>query len=394
MSLQIQGPEWFEDVPITVPPVPQELVTQKELRKNKFIWGLLVEVSFHVRAATGAATPLTYSSEFPLGIIDRWRIEGNRIGYGVREFMNVSANTFWNFVNCFSLRPQSIYISFNGGKNFLFNPNSLVLGEATLPVIASSTNNDYDVRCVYLLPFSVLGKPIAQQSLFMLKGDEWETLNFHFTYADQTGLFDNLTGTTFTFGAVGSGSGAVAGTPLVRVHLLRPNMGPSRNAFSPGLVWRTFQAGGTLNSILQTSNLTDGLIARLSVTPNKYIRFFLKTGTKPVSAQTAGVNSHIEGLSDSIVTRPKVKVSGKLVRNPIDNFTAKEWVQVAHGAPSGGPGYFLQDFCELGDINTYFSTSGLTKDDFTLEGDLTSGANQIGELLEERIEGAPQGASS
>jgi hypothetical protein len=395
MSLQIQGPEWFEDVAITVPITPQEYVTQKELRKNKWIWGVLVEAQFHIRAATGAATPLTYNKEFPLGFIDRWRVEGNRIGFGVREFLNASGPTFWQFVNFFSLRPQSALVSFNAGAAFQAIGGPFPIGSpgtVTLPTIVSSTNNDYDVQVAYLLPFVPLGISVDQQALFMIKGDEWETLNFHFAVADSSGLFDNPTGTTFTFGAFGSGVGAVAGTPLVRVHLLRPNLGLARNKFSPALVWRTFQQS-SFNVTLQGSSLTDGLLARLSVTPNKYLRLIWKTGIKPTSTPTAGVNAVIQGLSDKIITRPKIKVSGKLVRNPIDTFSQKEWYMDTHGAVMP-PGYSMYDFCELGDINTFFPTKGLTKDDFTFEGDLIGAANQIGELLEERIEGEPSQAGT
>lgn len=396
MGLQIQGPEWFEDVPVPVVAgaiTPQELLTQKEIRKNKWLWGILVEADFHVRAATGAATPLTYLPEFPLGFIDRFRIEGNHYDFGVREFFNVSGNTLVNYVNSFQLRPLSALVKFNGAAAYqAIGPatGSGIAGQnaAINPVIASSANNDYDVQVAYLIPFVPLGIPVEQQALFMLRGDSWETLNFHFNVADQSGLFDNKTGTTFTFGAFGSGTGAVAGQPLVRISLLRPNMGLARGKYKPALVWRTFQSGATLSTPLQSQNLTDGQIARLSVTPDKYLRAYVKTGVKTTDTPTAGVAAAFNGLTDGIITRPKVKLSGKLVRNPISTFTHKEWQQLAHGS-FHRPGYHLIDFLETGDVNTFFSVKGLTKDDFTYEGDLVAAANQIGEILEERIENQP-----
>lgn len=386
-GLQIQGPEFFEDFAIPVNAgvlTPAEQVLQKEVRKNKWIWGILATYEGHARAATGAATPLTYLPEFPLGIIDRFRIEGNHKTLGVREFLNLSGPTLWQFITSFQYRPLRARVKFNGGTEYQAIGN----GSSANPAIVSSTNNDYDIRVSFLIPFPPQGIPIEQQALFMLKGDDWETLNFHFTPADGSGLFDNRAGTTVTFGAYGSGTGAVAGNPLLRVHLLRPNMGLSRNKYSPALTWRTFQGGGTLNSILQTSNLSDGLIARLSVTPDKYLRLLFKTGLSPTTAPTAGVNGGFGTLSDTIITRPKIKLSGKIVRNPVDTFTHKEWQETTKGT-SFPNGYLPVDFLDTGDANTFFNVKGLTKDDFTFEGDLTAAANQIGELLEERIEGTP-----
>lgn len=395
-GLQIQGPEFFEDVPVPVSAgviTPQELITQKEIRKNKWVWGCLVEAQFHVRAATGAATPLTFQPEFPLGFIDRFRIEGNHYDFGVREFLNISGPTMAQYCNFFQARPLSAQVSFNAAAAYqAIGPKSGIgfAGQiaATNPAIASSANNDYDVQVAYLIPFVPLGIPVEQQALFMLRGDSWETLNFRFTVADGSGLFDNKTATTITFGAFGSGTGAVAGQPLVRVSLLRPNMGLARNKYKPALVWRTFQGGATMSTPLTAQNLTDGLIARLTVTPDKYVRYLVKTGVKTTDTPTAGVNASFGSLSDKIVTRPKTKLSGKLIRNPIDTFKHKEWQQIAHGATHIA-GYNFTDFCETGDINSFFSVKGLTKDDFTFEGDSVAAANQIAELLEERIENQP-----
>lgn len=389
-GLQIQGPEFFEDFAIPVNAgvlTPAEQVLQKELRKNKWIWGIQATYEGHVRAATGAATPLTYLPEFPLGAIDRFRINGNHKTLGVREILNLSGPTLWQYITSFQFRPLRARVKFNNGAEYQAIGN----GSSANPAIVSSANNDYDVRISYVIPFPPQGIPIEQQALFMLKADDWETLNFYFTPADASGFFDNRAATTVTFGAFGSGVGAVAGNPLLRVHMLRPNMGLARNKYTPAVVWRTFQGGGTLNSILQSTNLTDGLIARLSTTPDKYLRLLWKTGVSPTTAPTAGVVGGFGSLSDSIITRPKIKLSGKTVRNPVNTFAHKEWQELSKGT-SFPAGYLPVDFLETGDVNTFFNVKGLTKDDFTFEGDLSAAANQIGELMEERIEGIPAGA--
>ena len=403
MGLIVQGPEWFETIQIPQNAgvlTPQEVLPQKELRKNKFLWGLKAVYKFHVRVVGAAGNASVLNAEFPLGAIDRLKVDGSSKKFGgVREFLNVSSPSLQQFLNFFTFRPMSAFVSRNGGKFIqMIGPtagqgidgttNNALPGGPT----AGAATTDYDVIIAYLIPFVPLGVPIEQQALFMLKGPDWEVLNVHFFMADQSGLFDVKANTTITFGAIQGGAlqgGAAApsGNPVINLHLIRPNLGTARDSASLGrlLLHRTFQP---LTSTLQAANLTDGLIARNSVTM-KYLRAVVKTGVKPTDAPSNGVGAVIQGLSDGIVTRPKLKKAGVLIRNPIDTFTLKEWYQFAHGSPQPA-GYSMFDFCETGDINTYFPADQIkTKDDFTTEGDVTAAANQIGELLEERILEAP-----
>ena len=407
MGMILQGPEWFETIQVPNAAgvqTPQELLPQKELRKNKFIWGIKAVAKFHVRVVGAAGNASVFNKEFPLGFIDRLKVDGSSKKFGgVREFQNVSAPTLVQFLNGFTFRPLSAFVAINGGKFIQ------MIGPTAGTGIDGSTNNalpagptagasttDYDCIVAYMIPFVPLGVPIEQQALFMLKGPDWEVLNVHFYVADQSGLFDVKANTTITFGAIeggaiNGGSSAPAGNPTISIHLMRPNLGTARDSSALGrlLLHRTFQP---LTSTIQAANLTDGLIARLSVTM-KYLRMWAKTGVKPTDTPSNGVGAVIQGLTDGIITRPKLKKAGVLIRNPIATFEAKEWYSFAHGTPTPA-GYILYDFCESGDVNTYFPADQIkTKDDFTFEGDVTAAANQIGEILEERILEAPGTAS-
>jgi hypothetical protein len=405
-GLQKQPQEFFET--LLVPQaagaiVPNEMIPQKEIRKNKLIWGLYVSVLFHVKVVGVGGNASVLNAEFPLGFIDRVKVDGSSRKFGgFREFLNVNGPTFWQFNNLFppigtsGPRTQSAYVSRNGGTFIQqIGPNAGIGIDGSagnvVPVgpTAGAATTDYDVKLGYLIPLVPTGlQDPAQQALFLLNGPDWEVLNLHLFTADQSGLFDVKANTTITFGAIqgtskAGGTAAVSGNPTLQVHMIRPNLGAARNNPNLGrlLLHRTFQP---LTSVLQSGNITDSLIARLSV-QMKYLRNIVKVGVKPTDTPTNGVGAVINGLSDSIITRPKIKKAGVPVRNPIDIFSYKEWHSLSQGTTQPF-GYFLSDFLEDGDVNSFFPADKVkTKDDFTLEGDVTSAANQVGELLEERV---------
>jgi hypothetical protein len=406
-GLQLQPAEFFET--LVVPQaagviVPNELIPQKEIRKNKLIWGLSLDIRFHVQVVGAAGNASVLNSEFPLGFIDRIKVDGSSRKFGgVREFLNANFSTLFQF---FALYPQvgtngafrfpQVLVS-QAGATFVqqLGPNSGTdVRGATGKAIATSptagaVTSHYDVIIQAIIPLVPVGlQDPSQQAMFMLNGPDWEVLNLHVFTADQSGLFDVKANTTITFGAIqgtaiAGGTAAPTGNPLVQVSLIRPNLGSARNNPNLGnlLLHRTFQP---LTTVLQSANLTDSLIARLSV-QMKYLRHFIKVGVKPTDTPTNGVGSVINGLTDGIITRPKVKRAGIAIRNPINTASYKEWYAQSINVTIPN-GYILTDFLDHGDANTYFPADKIkTKDDFTLEGDLTSAANQIGEILEERV---------
>lgn len=406
-GLQLQPAEFFET--LLVPQaagviVPNELVPQKEIRKNKLIWGIQCDIQFHVKVVGAAGNASVLNNEFPLGFIDRVKIDGSSRKFGgFREFLNVNGPTLVQYLAMYpqvgtngAFRYPAVFVSRNGGTFVQqLGPNSgtSIAGLTGQTIAANPTagaaTTDYDVKMQMLIPLVPIGlQDPSQQALFMLNGPDWEVLNLHLFTADQSGLFDVKANTTITFGqiqgtALAGGTAAVSGNPTINVHLIRPNLGSARNNPNLGnlLLHRTFQS---LTTVLQAANLTDSLIARLSV-QMKYLRNLVKTGVKPTDTPTNGVGAVINGLTDGIITRPKIKKAGVPIRNPLNTITYKEYYAQANNV-SVPFGYILTDFLDHGDANTYFPADKIkTKDDFTFEGDLTSAANQVGEMLEERV---------
>jgi hypothetical protein len=339
-----------------------------------------------------------------LGFIDRIKVDGSSRKFGgVREFLNVNGPTLWQFLALYpqigtngAFRPPAVFVSRNGGTYVQqFGPNSGtniqgLTGQAIAAgPTAGAATTDYDVIMEWIIPFVPLGlQDPSQQALFLLNGPDWEVLNLHVFTSDQSGLFDVKANTTITYGnvqgtALAGGTAAVSGNPQINIHMIRPNLGSARNNPNLGnlLLHRTFQ---NLTTVLQASNLTDSLIARLSV-QMKYLRNLVKTGVKPTDTPTNGVGGVINGLTDGIITRPKIKKAGIPIRNPLTTAAYKEYYAQANNV-NVPFGYILTDFLDHGDANTYFPADKIkTKDDFTFEGDLVSAANQIGEVLEERV---------
>lgn len=406
-GLQLQPAEFFET--LLVPQaagviVPNELIPQKEIRKNKLIYGIQLDISFHAQVVGAAGNASVLNFEFPLGFVDRIKIDGSSRKFGgFREFLNVNFPTLIQYLAMYpqigtngAFRYPAVYVS-QAGATYVqqLGPNSGtniqgLTGKAiaTNPTAGAATTH-YDVKMEVIIPVVPLGlQDPTQMALFLLNGPDWEVLNLHVFTADQSGLFDVKANTTITFGAVqgtalAGGTAAPSGNPTINVELIRPNLGSARNNPNLGnlLLHRTFQ---NLTTVLQAANLTDSLIARLSV-QMKYFRNLVKTGVKPTDTPTNGVGAVINGLTDGIITRPKIKKAGVPIRNPINTISYKEYYAQANNVTVPF-GYILTDFLDHGDANTYFPADKIkTKDDFTFEGDLTSAANQIGELLEERV---------
>lgn len=406
-GLQLQPAEFFET--LLVPQaagvvVPNELIPQKEIRKNKLIYGVQLDVSFHVQVVGAAGNASVLNFEFPLGFIDRVKVDGSSRKFGgFREFLNVNFPTLIQYLALYpqvgtngAFRYPSVFVS-QAGATYVqqLGPNSgtNIQGAtgkaiATNPTAGAATTH-YDVKMEVLIPVVPIGlQDPSQQALFMINGPDWEVLNLHVFNADQSGLFDVKANTTITFGAVqgtalAGGTAAPSGNPTINVELVRPNLGSARNNPNLGnlLLHRTFQ---NLTTVLQAANLTDSLIARLSV-QMKYLRNLVKTGVKPTDTPTNGVGAVIQSLTDGIITRPKVKKAGVPIRNPINTISYKEYYAQANNVTVPF-GYILTDFLDHGDANTYFPADKIkTKDDFTFEGDLSAAGNQIGEMLEERV---------
>lgn len=357
MSIRNQGPEHFEDIAQVV---LSEQTTQRQLPLDKWMLGLLLEWTGRVAVTVATAGPVL--PEAPQSIIERFRIEGQHKRLGQRDFYNVRGATAFEYASVYS-----------GGRTLRTDLGGLAAGLGT-----------FDIRVFYLLWFPPEQVPLAQQIGYAIRGDDWKTLNLRLNFGDRTSLFDAAPGTSVvTFSAFGSGTGS----PRVRVHTIRPLLADARDAIRPALTHRTFVDLAN-NNVLVNSNLVDGFIASLK-TGREYRSLLVKTGVRATAAPpSAGVNVYTS-LSDSIITRPFVKLDGKNIRQPGDTHAMREWHDYINRRTTR-QGYFLVDFVDAGDLRTAFQGQGLDeRNKFELHGDVTAAASQIGEVVETTLEGKP-----
>lgn len=344
-------PEPFEDIPFTV---LTEQTTVREIPKEKWISGFLLEFEGRVTVTVADAGPV--HPEAPQSLIELIRLEGQHKSLGQREIFRLRGSTAVEYANIYA-----------GGRALSLNDGGLDGAVAS-----------YDFRIFYMVSATLEALSPAQQVFYMLKGDDWRTLSLRLSFGDRSSLFDAATGTV-AFTAFGSATGA----PRVRVHLLRPLMRNARNAIIPAIVHRSFRE---LTGVMTASNLTDAFIAELNI-GKLYRSLLIKTGVIATTAPpSAGVNV-FASLSDDIMTRPKLKLDGKIIRDAFDWRASKEYSAWAYNRTQR-VGYHLYDFAEQHDIAQAFPAQGLTRDRrFELHGDLTAAANQRAELIETEIEG-------
>lgn len=360
MSLRLQGPNFFQDLVLNNN--NQEYIPVGDLTRPKWLWGLLCE--FKGRVTVSVANGLLVTAEAPQSLINYIKVDGIHKVLGQRTIFYERGPS--------SITHANVY---GRGRNL-----SLVNG-GIVPNAASLVVGTYDFDIAFLVPFPPQGIPLNQQALFMLKTEDWKQLQIRVSYGDATALVGNLNGATFAFSAFGGATGS----PIFSINTIEPQLGSFRNSINPGLVQRTWQ---DLTTPLTASNLTDGLLAQLSV-GLRHRGFLVKQGTLRTGS-SGGVTVFAQnGLVDTIITRPLVKLDQALIRNPKNTFATKEWTGWAQAATQA-TGYALTEFAEGGDIRTLFPAHKLTTaNKFEFRGDVTVAANQQGELIEERIEGNP-----
>jgi hypothetical protein len=395
---------WFEDdnIPVSGGQLlgPQQFTPNKKITFTGALWGIQIEVRFHVRVAIGgsiASPALTLHSEFPLGFIDRIKLHGANSKFQVSDDLhNINGNSLFRIMNMWKAAvPTTCKVSRNGGAFAQVIDQGGVA--TTAPTNTATTNTDYDVICVYTLPVVPTG--IKEWLQFCYNPSDWSDLAIYAYIADQTGLFDNAiqANVTTTFGAIQGnsdvgGAAAAAGSPLIRFSLIELSVADNANAkaahqrggIGTKLLYRTFQ---NITTPLESVN-QNALLARLSTADLPYIRYVLKTGNQPVAVPSNGVASVIDNLNNSeiLVANPRRKQSS--VRTYMDMDSVRDFFQTAHGGPIP-TGYLMEDFCVSGSLRDAFDVSGLTSDDLVIQASVAQGtgalATQIGELVEERV---------
>jgi len=360
MSLRLQGPNFFQD--LTINALNTEYIPNGDLTRPKWLWGLLCELKGRVSvsvAQTGAVL-----AEAPQSLVNWIRVEGIHKVLGQRTIYYMRGPSSVAYANIYGR-----------GRSLTLNNGGIIPNAANTPI------GSYDFDVAFLIPFPPQGIPLNQQALFMLKTEDWKTLQIRVSIGDSTALWQTTAGSTITFSAFGSGTGS----PVFSINTIEPQLGSFRNSINPALVQRTWQ---DITTPFTASSGVDLLLAQLSV-GLRHRGVLAKQGTL-ATARSGGVTVFAQnGLTDNILTRPLVKLDQALIRNPKNTFAAKEWTGFALEA-SQPTGYVLTEFAEGGDIRTVFPAHRLTTaNKFEFRGDVTAGPNQQGELIEERIEGNP-----
>src|SRR5207302_1627680 len=96
-------------------------------------------------------------------------------------------------------------------------------------------------------------------------------------------------------------------------------LGEARGMIQPAILRRQFLP---LTSVLTAAALTDAPIQDLDV-GFKVHAYLLKTGVQTTTG-TGGTNSY-SSLSDSIVVRPKIKLDNVVIKDNVDDLTARTY---------------------------------------------------------------------
>lgn len=355
---------------------PQEVGLVNRIPLDKPLWGALLEVRYRLATVVGTGAEPVVNAEGSLNFIQRVRIVGTHKRFGTRELVN--------------MRGSSLYMM---ESKYSFGMNSPLI--SNLPAVGAAlvTATNYDVNFVIPVPFVPRGIPKLQQMLFLVRNDEWATFDVYVTFGDLTAIAAAAIGGTGT--ATFTDYASASGVPRVRLTVIRTILGEARGLIQPAIFRRQFLP---LTSILTAANLSDSPIQDLDV-GFKIVSYMVKTGTQTTAA-TGGILSYAS-LSDGIITRPKIKLDNVAIKDSISPLTARAYSLiesgwggssgVVAGAASGAAtGYHFLEFVEGHDINTCFRGDMLNRSNkLQLSGDVTSAANQSGEVIEEMLEGEP-----
>ena len=355
---------------------PQEQGLVNRIPLDKPLWGALLDVRFRLATVVGTGAEPNVNSEGALNFIQRVRVVGTHKRFGTREIVNLRGATLYALEKKYSFGMAAPVVS--------------NLPAAGSPLV---TATNYDVNYVIPCPFVPRGIPKLQQMLFLIRNDEWATFDVYITFGDLTSIAAAAIGGTGT--ATFTDFASASGTPKVRVSVIRCILGEARGMIQPAILRRQFLP---LTSVLTAAALTDAPIQDLDV-GFKVHAYLLKTGVQTTTG-TGGTNSY-SSLSDSIVVRPKIKLDNVVIKDNVDDLTARTYniIEFGYGGTAGvlnraasgnDTGYVSLDFVEGKDLNAAFRGDMLNRSNkLQLAGDVTSAANQQGELVEEMLEGEP-----
>lgn len=369
MSLRSR-PEYVADIPMSLAGIaatgviaPQEVGLVNRIPLDKPLFGMMLETGY--RFTTGGTAPGIMQAEGPQNFIQRVRVVGTHKRFGTRELVNLRGATLYELERKYTF----------GNYMPLVTDTTAWPATGVAPAIGTVYGSNFNLY----VPFVPRGIPKLQQMLFLVRNDEWSTFDVYVTFGDATSIAKFVGGQVVTF----FGFGAAAGTPKVRLSVIRSILGEARGLIQPAIFRRQFLP---LSSVLTSAALTDSALQDLDV-GFKVCSYLVKTGTQEITT-TGGVNAYAT-LTDAIITRCKLKLDNVVIKDAISPLQARSYSASEHGAPVA-IGYFPLDFLEGHDLNTAFRGDMLNRSNkLQLSGDVTIATNAQGEVVEEMLEGEP-----
>jgi hypothetical protein len=329
-------------------------------------------------ANTGYTAPAAATnSSIIFSLIQQITIRGQHLKYGSQTVVQMRGEACAEFLALMLPNYVPQYsISQNGGALLKFGP---------IDTTAAHTN-DFD----FVLPVPLYPPDIssADSVMYCIHGPDWPG-NFYvdLLFADGTALATANPPTSFT------AFGSATGSPSVQILSERPLLGKDyMSSIRGAITFRvTFSSQPTL--VVSTAGGTGVQLQPLQVGKDT-TRIFLKTGVQG-TGESAGVVAY-GSLSDLICTNTFFSLDSRQLRfqgtngDPaLQDYMARSYYR---WIPAG---YRMIDFISntgMGPANpkSAFGSSQLTAArKFELDADTTSAANQIAEVVQEMLLGAP-----
>jgi hypothetical protein len=379
-----QGPEYEQSLTfaaLTQVATPTSLRTDRKIK-----W-----IDLHFRGRwTNAATGPTYrtpplllspggiavNSAIVFSLIQQVRIFGQHLKYGSQTIFQMRGESAaeWVALMLPNYIPQYT-VSANGAAQTRFGALSATLAQT----------NDVD----FVLPIPLFPSTVspADAVMYCVHGPDWPG-NFYveLTFADGTALATANPPTAFA--AFGGG-----GSPTIDILTERPLLGKEYMASIRGAI--TFRQTYTQQPTAAVAAGGGAGVKLSDLTVGKDTsRILLKTGTQG-TGESAGVVAY-GSLLDTIVTRTFFSLDNRQMRfqNANADSTLQDYMARSYGrfTPIG---YKMIDFIDTpgmapGNPKAQFGSSQLTAArKFELDGDVTAAANQIAEVTQEMVLGAP-----
>lgn len=317
------------------------------------------------------------NSNIVFSLIQQITIRGQHLKYGSQTLFQMRGEAAAEYIAL--LLPNYIpqyTVSANGAA---------ALRNGPLSATASQTN---DVEFTLPIPLYPPDVSSADAVMYCVHGPDWPgNLYVDLLFADGTALASANPPTSFT--AYGSASGS----PTVDLLTERPLLGKDYMAAIRSAITYRISFTQQPTAAVASGGGTGIKLSDLQVGKDTS-RVFLKTGVQGTgeSAQVIAFGS----LSDLIVTRTFFSLDSRGLRfqNSNNDATLQDYMARAYGR-SIPVGYKMIDFISTtgnGPANpkACFGSSQLTAArKFELDGDVTAAANQIAEVTQEMILGAP-----